>query len=254
MANVVAGELLLFPENKKVEVFETPADLVYNKFNALFAHLFSKLANSHSMSLFHVSPGKGSTVPKIVNDTFPAIRATNDQPTPMVTSKTVGYIHALVIDTLTFHSTDATFAQAITNSEVICGELDALTPAVFRAEVSACLLDYYEKICGMAGVGGVKSVPRRRFAAKTDASSAAAAETDADGASSQAADGDIEAVSAPPAAGAPAAVLYLVTAPAAGAPAAASPPGKQAAPAAVSPPGKGGKGGKPAGKPKSKSS
>ena len=183
MANVVAGELLLFPENKKVEVFETPADLVYNKFNALFAHLFSKLANSHSMSLFHVSPGKGSTVPMIVNDTFPAIRATNDQPTPMITSKTVGYIHALVIDTLTFHSTDATFAQAITNSEVICGELDALTPDVFRAEVSACLLDYYEKIRGMAGVGGVKSVPRRRFADKTNASSAAAAETDADGAS-----------------------------------------------------------------------
>ena len=198
MANVVAGELLLFPENKKVEVFETPADLVYNKFNALFAHLFSKLANSHSMSLFHVSPGKGSTVPKIVNDTFPAIRATNDQPTPMITSKTVGYIHALVIDTLTFHSTDATFAQAITNSEVICGELDALTPAVFRAEVSACLLDYYEKIRGLVGVGGVKSVPRRRFAAKTDASSAAAAETDADGASSQTADGEIEAVSPPP--------------------------------------------------------
>ncbi len=245
MANVVAGELLLFPENKRVEVFETPADLVYNKFNALFAHLFSKLANSHSMSLFHVSPGKGSTVPKIVNDTFPAIRATNDQPTPMITSKTVGYIHALVIDTLTFHSTDATFAQAITNSEVICGELDALTPAVFRAEVSACLLDYYEKICGMAGVGGVKSVPRRRFAAKTDASSAAAAETDADGASSQAADGEIEAVSPPPQAGAPAA-----GAPAARAPAAASPPGKPAATAAVSPPGKGGKAAKPAGKAK----
>ena len=252
--------MLLFPENKKVEVFETPADLVYNKFNALFAHLFSKLANSHSMSLFHVSPGKGSTVPKIVNDTFPAIRATNDQPTPMVTSKTVGYIHALVIDTLTFHSTDATFAQAITNSEVICGELDALTPDKFRAELSACLLDYYEKICGMAGVGGVKSVPRRRFAAKTDASSAAAAETDADGASSQAADGDIEAVSPPPAAGAPAAVLYLVTAPAAGAPAAASPPnkagkkgtaGKADAPAAPSP---AGKVAKPTGKATKKSS
>ena len=249
MANVVAGELLLFPENKKVEVFETPADLVYNKFNALFAHLFSKLANSHSMSLFHVSPGKGSTVPKIVNDTFPAIRATNDQPTPMITSKTVGYIHALVIDTLTFHSTDATFAQAIINSEVICGELDALTPAAFRAELSACLLDYYEKICGMAGVGGVKSVPRRRFAAKT-AVAAAAAEIDADGPSSQAADGDIEAGSPPP----------QESAPAAGAPAAASPPnkagkkgtaGKADAPAAPSP---AGKVAKPTGKATKKSS
>ena len=155
---------------------------MYNKFNALFAHLFSTLSNSHSMSLFHVSPGKGSTVPKIVNDTFPAIKATNDQPTPMVTSKTVGYIHALVIDTITFHSTDATFAQAISNSEVIRAELDALTPDKFRAELSACLLDYYEKIRGMAGIGGVKSVPRRKFAAKTNAA-AAADEIDTDGAS-----------------------------------------------------------------------
>ena len=155
---------------------------MYNNFNALFAHLFSTLSESHSMSLLHVSPGKGS-VPKIVNDTFPAIKATNDQPTPMVTSKTVGYIHALVIDTITFHSTDATFAQAISNSEVIRAELDALTPDKFRAELSACLLDYYEKIRGMAGVGGVKSVLRRRFADKTDAAAADAAETDADGAS-----------------------------------------------------------------------
>ena len=192
--------MLLFPENKKVRILETPADLVYNNFNALFAHLFSALSRSHSMSLFHVSPGKGSTVPKIVNDTFPAIRATNDKPTPMVTSKTVGYIHALVIDTLTFHSTDATYAQAISNSEMIRGELDKLTPDQFRAEVSACLLDYYEKICGMAGVGGGTIVPRRKFAAKT-AVAAVAAEIDTEGAFSQhTADdaGDIESSPPPP--------------------------------------------------------
>ena len=239
----------MFPENKKVEVFETPVDLTYCNFNALFAHLFSTLSKSHSMSLFHIGPGKGSTVPQMVNDTFPAIKATNDQPTPMVTSKTVGYIHGLLIDTLTFHSTDATFAQAVCNSEMICEQLAQVTPDTFRAELSACLLDYYEKICGMAGVGGVKSVPRRRFAAKT-AVAAAAAEIDADGPSSQAADGDIEAGSPPP----------QESAPAAGAPAAASPPnkagkkgtaGKADAPAAPSP---AGKVAKPTGKATKKSS
>ena len=103
----------------------------------------------------------------------------------------------------------------------------------------------------MAGVGGVKSVPRRKFAAKT-AAAATAAEIDTDGASSQHAVGDIEDVSPPPQAGAPAA-----GAPAAGAPAAASPQGKPGkpgkpepdAPAAASPAGKGvklpGKGRKP---------
>ena len=121
-------------------------------------------------------------------------------------SKTVGYIHALVIDTLTFHSTDSTHAQpeAIANSEVIRVELDGITQDKFRAELSACLLDYYEKVCGMAGVGGVTTVPRRKFGAKP-AAAAAAAENNTEGASSQhTADepGDIK--DAPAEAGAPA--------------------------------------------------
>ena len=210
--------MLLFPENKKIKILQTPADVVYNDFNALFTHLFSALSKSHSMSLFHISPGKGSTVPKIVNTTFPAIRATNNKPTPMVTSKTVGYIHALVIDTLTFHSADATYARAIANSEVIRAEFDKLNLDKFCTELSACLLDYYEKVCGMAGVGGVTSVQRRKFAAKP-AAAAAAAENDTEGASSQhTADavGDIDAVSPPAAAGAAADAPASASSPASG--------------------------------------
>ena len=52
---------------------------------------------------------------------------------------------------------------------MICGELDRLTRAAFQTELRDCLVDYYEKVCGMAGVGGVTSVPRRKFAAKTAA-------------------------------------------------------------------------------------
>ena len=55
------------------------------------------------------------------------------------------------------------------NQAMICGELDRLTPAAFKTELRDCLVDYYEKVCGMAGVGGVTSVPRRKFAAKTAA-------------------------------------------------------------------------------------
>ena len=37
------------------------------------------------------------------------------------------------------------------NQAMICGELDRLTPAAFQTEIRDCLVDYYEKVCGMAG-------------------------------------------------------------------------------------------------------
>uniref|UniRef100_A0A6T7ZSK3 Uncharacterized protein n=1 Tax=Cryptomonas curvata TaxID=233186 RepID=A0A6T7ZSK3_9CRYP len=156
------------------------------------------------MSLLHVSPR--TSVRTIVDSTFPAIKAMKDKPTPVVTSKTVGYIHALLIDTLTFHSTDPIYARAIANAEVIRGELDGLTPEAFRAELSACLLDYYEKVCGMAGISGDKPVLKRKFGA-SPAAAAVAAENDAAGAASQHAAEDAEDLEAAPAdalAGAPA--------------------------------------------------
>ena len=67
---------------------------------------------------------------------------------------------------------------------MICGELDRLTPAAFQTELCDCLVDYYERVCGMAGVGGVTSVQKRKFAAKT-AAAADADEIDTEGASSQ---------------------------------------------------------------------
>uniref|UniRef100_A0A7S0MH99 Uncharacterized protein n=1 Tax=Cryptomonas curvata TaxID=233186 RepID=A0A7S0MH99_9CRYP len=143
------------------------------------------------MGLFHVSPGKGTSVRTIVTSTFPAIKATKDKTTPAVTSKTVGYIHALLIDTLTFHSTDPIYARAVANAEVIREELDGLTPDAFRDELRACLQDYYEKVCGMAGISGDKPVLKRKFGANPAAAAAAAAENNTEGASSQQAAEDV---------------------------------------------------------------
>jgi hypothetical protein len=64
-------------------------------FNVLFAHLFSVLSGSQSMSAFEISPCKHLTVSALIDSSFPAIKSTDNKPTPMVTSKTAGYIHAL---------------------------------------------------------------------------------------------------------------------------------------------------------------
>ena len=94
----------------------------------------------------------------LVNSTFPAIKSTDNKPTPAVTPKTVGYIHALVVDTFTFHSTEAPYARALVVQEDVCAALNELTPSAFQTELRDCLVDYYEKVCLMESAGGLPSV------------------------------------------------------------------------------------------------
>ena len=49
------------------------------------------------------------------------------------------------------------------NQAMICGELDRLTPAAFQTELRDCLVDYYEKVCGMAGVGRCNERPEAQI-------------------------------------------------------------------------------------------
>ena len=134
-------------------------------FNVLLAHLFAALSHSQSMSLLQVNPCKHNTVQDIVTYNFPAIESTDNKPTPAITSKTIGYIHALVFDTLTFNSTDAPYARALESEKYICSELDKLTPAQFQTELRDCLTSYYETVRMMVGAGGTLTTKshKRKF-------------------------------------------------------------------------------------------
>ncbi len=101
----------------------------------------------------------------VVNSTFPAIKSTDNKPTPAVTPKTVSYIHAIIIYTLTFHSTEAPYDRALIVQEDVCGELNEFTHSAFQTELRNCLVDYYEKVCLMEGAGGLPSVRtnKRKF-------------------------------------------------------------------------------------------
>ncbi len=145
-AIVVTGDILMVDEKLLVEPPDLPdgaMDLVH--FNALFALL----------------------VHGRVNSTFPAIKSTDNKRTTAIPPKTVGYIHALVIDTVTFHSSEPPYARVLTNARIVCGEVDKLTPAAFRTELGDGLADYYVKICGMEGAGGTPQAKthKRKFKA-----------------------------------------------------------------------------------------
>jgi uncharacterized membrane protein len=223
------------------------------RFNVLLAHLFAVLSTSQSMSLLHVNPCKHNTVQDIVTCIFPAIKSTDNKPTPAITSKTIGYIHALVMDTLTFNSTEAPYARALQNQAMICAELDKLTPAAFQTELRDCLVDYYEKVCLMVGAGGALSTKphKRKFkppATTSEEGVEEAAGAGAGGDEEAAGDGGIGDIEATLTSTSPASERARTTpapAPGAEAPAAAAAPA-EATPSPAKAAGKRGAGGKSA--------
>jgi hypothetical protein len=134
-------------------------------FNVLFAHLFSVLSGSQLMLAFDINPCKHLTVSALLDSTFPAIESTDNQPAPMITSKTVGYIHALIIDTVTLNNSESLYARTLRNEQMVTQELDKMDPHKFRSESVKCLADYYKNVRDMEGAGGLHCVKsfKRKF-------------------------------------------------------------------------------------------
>ena len=61
---------------------------------------FSFLAKSQAMQMYQIDPSKRLTVKALLDCYFPAIQSTQDQPTPYVAARTIGYIHANVTRSL----------------------------------------------------------------------------------------------------------------------------------------------------------
>ncbi len=65
--------------------------------NDLFCHLFDAVTKSQGMAALIIG-AKSNTVCGLLKSTFPAIKTTEDLPTPYVTPATVAYIHGLIIN------------------------------------------------------------------------------------------------------------------------------------------------------------
>jgi hypothetical protein len=104
------------------------------RFNPLLAHLLHALANSQSMSQLQIVPSEQHTVTRLMELSFPGIKATNGERTQLVSKHTIGYIHALMIDSVTVLSTKAPKARALRNKTMVVEELE-LNKDVFRSNL-----------------------------------------------------------------------------------------------------------------------
>jgi hypothetical protein len=139
--------------------------LIIHLFNVHFAHLFSFLAKkSQAMQMYQIDPSKRLTVKALLDGNFPAIQSTQDQPTPFVAARMIGYIHTdhtIVINTLSANHSSSVYARALQNETTTRSDLDKWDSDGFCTEFHSCMADYYEGILKMQGASGlVVALPR----------------------------------------------------------------------------------------------
>ena len=75
--------------------------------NLLMAHLFIALTKAPAMQRLKIVPAKNRTIAALMDATFPPIKSFGNIATPYVTPKTIAYIHALIVDSISLHCSDA---------------------------------------------------------------------------------------------------------------------------------------------------
>jgi hypothetical protein len=135
-----------------------PAEQGFLHFNNLWCYLFYKLTgeekDNKGIAAFSVVLSKNLTITALLDRAFPAIAATNNQPMPYVTTKTVAYIFTLVIDCVTVFHQVYPHSRALQHKASILTELDFMPPDDFQTELRGSLTDFYENILKKACVGG----------------------------------------------------------------------------------------------------
>ena len=162
------SEYLCIFNRMPVSIPIIPDDPDLLRFNDFFAHLFRALGAAQGMSAFNVNPSKGVTINSILDAKFPAIPSTKNKPTPLLSIRTVAYIHALVIDTVSLHHSDTPNQRALRTEQTIIDEQGEIDPALWRSEILDCLAGYFEGILKMENASGVSQVvaPTRTYSAK----------------------------------------------------------------------------------------
>ena len=110
------------------------------------------------MGLYEINPVKTLTIEALVNGSFPAIKATDDQALPFLGPRTVAYIHALIVDTVTVLQTESPNAEALRNEAMLRQELEKMKPDIMRKQLQRCLETYYEEIVKIRGASGRPNV------------------------------------------------------------------------------------------------
>ena len=214
--------MCLLDGSRDVAVPVIAEDKKLDHFNALWCHLFCAVSSAKGLNLFQILPAKQQSISTLFDRVLPPIASTENQPTPLITPKTVAYIFSLIIDSVTVHHAESPHARALEYEATILKELESMPADDFRSELRSALVSYYDgilKIPGAAGRPEAKLIKRTFNARRSVDPPAAADPPPADPAPPPAAGADEDPGRTPPPAerGSPPAASPAVAAAAAGA-------------------------------------
>jgi hypothetical protein len=116
-------------------------------FNTLWCYLFYKLTGEEKedkgIDAFKIVPSKGLTISALLDRVFPAIEATDNKPLQFVNTKTVAYIFALTIDSVTLFHRESPHSRALQHEASILNALDEMPANEFRSELRETLTAFY---------------------------------------------------------------------------------------------------------------
>jgi hypothetical protein len=122
--------------------------------NLLLVHLFVTLTIGPAMQHYEIILSKNRTISALMDATFLAIKSTGNIATPYVTTKTVAYIHTLIVDSISVHPSDAFNTRALDKENTVLAVVNEMSLAAFREELFSVLNKYFVDIVKSAGASG----------------------------------------------------------------------------------------------------
>ncbi len=117
-----------------------PEEQEFVLFNDLWCYLFYKLTgeekDNKGITAFTIFPAKHLTIAALLDRVFPAIPTTDNKPMLYITTKTVAYIFALIINSVTIFHQDSPHSRALQHEASILEALNAMPADEFRTELS----------------------------------------------------------------------------------------------------------------------
>ena len=113
-----------------------PENQEFVHFNTLWCYLFYKLTGEEKedkgIDAFKIVPSKGLTISALLDRVFHTIEATDNKPLQFVNTKTVAYIFALTIDSVTLFHRESQHFRALQHKASILNALDEMPADEFR--------------------------------------------------------------------------------------------------------------------------
>jgi hypothetical protein len=123
------------------------------------------------MLQFKIDPSRNQTINNLLHETFPSLKCFDNETLRVINTRTVAYIHALIIDSISIVFKASMNSRAHEHEGAMVDVYSKMNPDSFTSQLQTTLTAYYEDIKGVQGASGCPKpkVVKRKFEDQEDA-------------------------------------------------------------------------------------